>query len=435
MTKMLQAVWHAIALIMVVQATPAPRMKVQVIDWDKTKCLRVAPGITVDNLAVAPAKDASDVVFGTIEHKKYRNTPQPPWYAVNLYHTIPVAEGHGLKCMKLAVHVQQLLCERRDITKYDHVETVIESDDSTFTSASMVTQFSHSACLNQEPYSSPREYGVMANAVYNLGIEDTQRYLDARGMSGYTVLESTQFTGSTIFSGVQLLTEQSWNMALIADDRPLGERGYILSFEGTTHTGDWVGNLLTKAIKPWGMIKNMRKVLDEWFDLYNIAAIDGITGHSAGAVFAKYVFDQDELLEIGDPWIVTFDGFDPDVASGPRQIDIRGTGDVVSTCVGPKDPITLCTVEPNMGVIESHAIKNLDIDDVTWALLDLNDRYHFVKTPENTRETDRFKTCNAHLLDPGSRFYGQPNRKPDCAAKRARLLKSYQLDKFSNDET
>ena len=67
--------------------------------------------------------------------------------------------------------------------------------------------------------------------------------------------------------------------------------------------------------------------------------------------------------------------------------------------MGARNPITVCTKENKMGVILSHDLSSMDLEDVTWPLLERNNRYVFPKNADTMHQTDVFKRCNAGLLD------------------------------------
>lgn len=240
----------------------------------------------------------------------------------------------------------------------------------------------------------------MADAVYYHGNEAAQAIIDKANLKAtYTVLESRIFKGHLF----KHLIHQEWNVILVEQrHESIDGPNYIVSFEGTDAPGDWVADAIDKFLIPHPLLKDMATQVTAWMSEHSIHKMHALTGHSAGAMFVKYSFDTSgqDYERIGAPYLITLNGFDPRPQKGPRQIDIRVTGDAVSACLGAREPISVCSTQPHMGIVGSHHLASFDLEDVTWSLLDQSNRHGFVHYPRSMRQTDAFKRCNAGILDP-----------------------------------
>lgn len=285
--------------------------------------------------------------------------------------------------------------------------------------------FSSDACKRDPPAQNPFQVGCFTSAVYEGSVEAAQQHLLDRcqlTVDDFEVLAWYRADGSIFshMSNVDYLPpvfRQAWHMILVADKRQenagTGVRRFSIAFEGTTATSptDWVSDIMHQVSDlPIPLMDELRAQAFEWFEEFSVHQLDTISGHSAGCNFAKYTFTTGDIESLGHPMVVTYNGFDAYVNSNDNTVDLRAQGDVVSTCLGPMHPISLCLTEesPRNGAA-AHSIPNMELVGLTWANLDLNNRYHFVRTPEDdeARQSDEFQRCNAKLLDPEHELYGE----------------------------
>ena len=262
------------------------------------------------------------------------------------------------------------------------------------------------------PVSSPSDYRWISQAVYEHGKEKdststklAQAFLDEYENvleMKYDVLQSRLFEGhDTIDSLIQ-----TWNVILVKQTPKQSSGGeaetnYIVAFEGTATPGDWISDAASMMTHPdKELFGEMNAEIKTWLDHYNIDNIHALTGHSAGCMFVKGVFSQEDLKKFNDPYQITFNGYDPYHTTGPRQLDLRDQGDAVSACVGAKDVITVCSTKPDMGIIASHHLLSFDFEGVTWQMLDqaAGGRYNFPATRVKGHDS-QVTRCNLNILE------------------------------------
>ncbi len=151
------------------------------------------------------------------------------------------------------------------------------------------------------------------------------------------------------------------------------------------------------------MLGVVRDQLFQWMKDFNISKYHAFVGHSAGALFVKYTMDEHELKSVGDPWLITFNGFDPKHSAGPNQVNFRTTGDRVSGCWGSSLTVTVCSLEypKNMGVAGSHHLASFDLMGLTFPLMNDDNYWDFGNRSQYgvlLEEDPAFKRCNKRLF-------------------------------------
>jgi ElaB/YqjD/DUF883 family membrane-anchored ribosome-binding protein len=248
-------------------------------------------------------------------------------------------------------------------------------------------------------------------------ISEDQNKLD--GTFKYTVLESFVFTGN-LPKFISL--GQMWNAMLVEQKRVSdGSLKYILAFEGTNTKWDWVADFISADGLNLDtiLVNNMKIKIQEWIKHYKIDKIEAMVGHSAGSMWvksvAKYLKQDDEKL-MKDTWLITFNGYDFYHTQGRKQIDIRATGDIVSSCLGAHQMITVFSTGQcendghgkNMGIIESHLLNHMNLKNVQWENIDNATKrdgaehgyYNFItSTGRVGASSAEMDSCNKRILD------------------------------------
>ena len=203
----------------------------------------------------------------------------------------------------------------------------------------------------------------------------------------YTVLEGMYFDARDFPEMLigEFLPHQKWNVMLVKQHAlPLSGDGdrYMISFEGTNYWGSWLADLRMFFNDYDRFFDRINKEISGWINKHHdIKEIHALVGHSAGAMFAKYVFPDAKSPrhrrhgiasweDIGQPWIITFNGYDKYKRSEPWMVDIRDTNDIVSACVGGNSPVMVATVHEDIIVEEGHQLYSFDLDNVSWHQID-----------------------------------------------------------------
>ena len=148
----------------------------------------------------------------------------------------------------------------------------------------------------------------------------------------------------------------------------MDEKEYILAFEGTHTAGDWVADVVWFFDSPHNLFEQMNTEITAWLGELKIDTIHALVGHSAGDMFVKNVFSQSELEKYGTPWQISFNGYDKSHSMGPRMIDIRDQGDVVSACFGAESPVLVCSSDAK-SIGDTHLLPSFELENVTWDII------------------------------------------------------------------
>ena len=176
---------------------------------------------------------------------------------------------------------------------------------------------------------------------------------------------------------------------------------YIIGFQGAGEPGMKLGVISSMLFGlDRELLNEINVEIKKWIKYHEIDGIHAILGHSSGSMFVKNVFGEDDLKSLKDPYMITFNGYDPLHSTGLRQLDLRSQGELFSPCMGAKDLITVCSTQPGMDAEEVHYLEAFDLDNVTWQMLDqaAGGRYKF---PASQEEVGHASQCNMDILQNG----------------------------------
>lgn len=229
----------------------------------------------------------------------------------------------------------------------------------------------------------------------------TGTYSNGTLSGNYTAIKSYLFQGDTPDRDRPTLTEQFWNVLLVEQTLDNNQKEYIIAFEGTepSYLGSWLADVVSLGQLDTKLFNAMNSAIQKWLD--ELTASDGtkptvqaIIGHSAGCMFVKNVFTDEDLAAMGNPYLICFNGYDPRLGARHRrhrrEIHLRTAGDSVSGCVGsdrfnstntisrgdfeitdfePNRLVTVCSLNPT-SIIKTHKPSSYELTGVTWKAID-----------------------------------------------------------------
>lgn len=274
----------------------------------------------------------------------------------------------------------------------------------------------NSKTKQKKPWGTPMEFNQLAASVYGpntgewsvyKGCPGAHLYFRQFGLDrlGYECLEAHTFVGKG-FGGPP---SAEWQIELYKKTDPdTGEVIYIMAFEGTVSNaiGSWLMDVSAYFGLPHRLLKLMNKKIKSWQKKHSIDEFGLFIGHSAGCMMTLYSFSENDLKNVGSPWMVCFNGLDPKYTASPRQINFRTTGDAVSACWGARAQTSICSVAypANMGVGGSHHLDSFDMSRLTWDQIDLDNYYNFEDGNlegllANKTQTEKAMRCNWDFLN------------------------------------